>query len=130
MSTGSSCLTCSCSAEYTYYSLQKHSHEWYQTDTQVVLSVFIKNTRTEDVKCEFGKQLVSLIYKKSPNNLSSSSLFSENCFNLVCLSYDIEPALCSWKSLYSKIKLSVLLDHSKNKKSELRLTFCPLLYSI
>ncbi|KAA1080811.1 hypothetical protein PGT21_022215 [Puccinia graminis f. sp. tritici] len=81
-------------------------HEWYQTDTEVVLSVFIKNTRTEDVKCEFGERSVSLNHKKSHDNQSSSSSsFSETCFDLDPLSYDIEPTLSSWKSLSSKIDI-------------------------
>ncbi|KAI9629253.1 hypothetical protein KEM48_011101 [Puccinia striiformis f. sp. tritici PST-130] len=50
-------------------------HEWYQTDTEVVLSVFIKNTKAEHVSCDFGPR------------------------------YEIDPSQSSWKSLSSKIDL-------------------------
>ncbi|KAH9444178.1 hypothetical protein Pst134EB_026557 [Puccinia striiformis f. sp. tritici] len=74
-------------------------HEWYQTDTEVVLSVFIKNTKAEHVSCDFGPRSLSLNYKL-PTNGST-----EGCFDLDPLSYEIDPSQSSWKSLSSKIDL-------------------------
>ncbi|EFP88203.2 hypothetical protein PGT21_002187 [Puccinia graminis f. sp. tritici] len=73
-------------------------HEWYQTDVEVVLSVFVKNTKSEDINCDFGPRSISLNYKLPTNG-------SEGCFDLDPLSYEIEPSQCSWKSLPSKIDI-------------------------
>ncbi|OAV89902.1 hypothetical protein PTTG_28501 [Puccinia triticina 1-1 BBBD Race 1] len=73
-------------------------HEWYQTDSEVVLSVFVKNTKAEEVKCEFGTRSISLNYKLPTNA-------TEGCFDLDPLSYEIEPSQCSWTSLSSKIDI-------------------------
>lgn len=75
------------------------SHEWYQTDSEVVLSVFVKNTKPEHVNCEFGPRSISLNYKLPTNA-------TEGCFDLDPLSYEIDPSQSSCKSLSSKIELS------------------------
>ncbi|PLW20412.1 hypothetical protein PCANC_06957 [Puccinia coronata f. sp. avenae] len=73
-------------------------HEWYQTDTEVVLSVFVKNTKPEDVTCDFGTRSISLNYKLPTNA-------SEGCFDLDPLTYEIDPSQSSWKCLSSKIDI-------------------------
>jgi hypothetical protein len=33
-------------------------HEWYETSTQVVVGVYAKGIKAEDLKVEFGEQIV------------------------------------------------------------------------
>lgn len=73
-------------------------HEWYQTDSEIVLSVFVKNTKSEDVKCDIRDRSISINYKLPTNG-------SEGCFDLDPLSQEILPTQSSWKSLSSKIEL-------------------------
>ena len=40
-------------------------HDWYQTETHVVLTLMIKNRKKDDVEIEFGKQNVSLLFCSS-----------------------------------------------------------------
>jgi len=76
----------------------KIRHEWYQTDSEVVLSVFVKNTKPEHVNCDFGPRSISLNYKLPTNA-------TEGCFDLDPLSYEIDPSQSSCKSLSSKIDI-------------------------
>ena len=34
-------------------------YDWYQTETHVVITIMIKNTKQENVKVEFGEKTVS-----------------------------------------------------------------------
>lgn len=42
------------------HAASKLRHEWYQSETHVFVSVFIKNLKAEDVKCEVHDRSVRL----------------------------------------------------------------------
>jgi suppressor of G2 allele of SKP1 len=37
-------------------------HDWYQTESHVIITVLAKNTKEENVKVEFGNENVSIIF--------------------------------------------------------------------
>lgn len=42
--------------------LSKIKHDWYQTESHVVITILAKNTKEENVKVEFGDENVSIIF--------------------------------------------------------------------
>ena len=38
----------------------KIKHDWYQTDSHVIITILAKNTKQDGVKVEFGEEAVSL----------------------------------------------------------------------
>ncbi|KAG0144220.1 hypothetical protein CROQUDRAFT_660291 [Cronartium quercuum f. sp. fusiforme G11] len=79
-------------------SAPKIRHEWYQTDTEVVLSVFVRNTKTEDLTVELSARSLSINYP-----LASS----EGCFALEPLTHEVDVEGSSWKSLSTKIEVKL-----------------------
>eukprot|EP00897_Mesotaenium_endlicherianum_P000550 jgi/Mesen1/10496/ME000083S09999 len=43
----------------------KYRHEWYQSSTNVVVSVLAKGINAEDLQVEFGEQILSVVIKQS-----------------------------------------------------------------
>ncbi|MBW0472460.1 hypothetical protein O181_012175 [Austropuccinia psidii MF-1] len=78
----------------------KVRHEWYQTDSEVVLSLFVKNTTSENVRCDIGTRSISILYKLPTHG-------TEGCFDLDPLSHEIDPTQSSWRSLSSKIEIKL-----------------------
>lgn len=77
------------------------SHEWYQTDAEVVLSVFVRNVKPEDLKCEILPRSLSILYK-----LPTAG--SEGAFDLDPLSHEVVPESSSFRALSSKIECGEL----------------------
>jgi suppressor of G2 allele of SKP1 len=42
----------------------KIKHDWYQTESYVVITVLAKNTKQDQVKVEFGEETVSIFVKR------------------------------------------------------------------
>lgn len=42
--------------------VSKIKHDWYQTESHVVITILAKNTKEENVKVEFGDENVSIIF--------------------------------------------------------------------
>ncbi|XP_067890217.1 protein SGT1 homolog [Heterodontus francisci] len=80
----------------------KIKHDWYQTDSHVIITIMIKNASRDDVKVEFAEGYVSASVKLSPENVYSLEL------NLL---HPIAAQHCAIKVLGTKIEI-------KLKKSE------------
>jgi len=73
-------------------------HDWYQTETHVVLTLMTKNRKKDDVEIEFGKQNLSITVKLS----------SDNDFNWeLDLAHLIEPKSCIFRVLSTKIEIKM-----------------------
>jgi len=81
----------------------KIRHEWYQTDSDVVVSIFVKNVRQEDLKVEFEENALSLNYRLPTG--------SEAAFDLVPLSHPIDIPASSFKVLSTKIEVKLAKQH-------------------
>ena len=76
----------------------KIKHDWYQTETQVVVEVRIKGLKSEDVKVEFGPAALSVSAKLPPTSSSEYSLELD-------LAHPIVEAECSFKVLGTKLEI-------------------------
>ncbi|KAM7436220.1 Suppressor of G2 allele of SKP1 [Porites harrisoni] len=76
----------------------KPRYDWYQTETHVVITIMIKNTKQENVKVEFGEKTLSTTVK-----LPSGSDFSLE----LDLAHAIVPAQCKTKIMTTKIELKM-----------------------
>ncbi|XP_003747603.1 protein SGT1 homolog [Galendromus occidentalis] len=70
-------------------------HDWYETESQVTIEIFLKNQKTEDVKVEFTKDSVS-VHAKLPSDVYDLEL---NLFQ------EINPERSSFKVLTTKIEI-------------------------
>ncbi|CAH7678701.1 SGS domain-domain-containing protein [Phakopsora pachyrhizi] len=80
-------------------------NEWYQTDQEIVLSVFIRNTRPEDLVIITNQQSVSITHK--PSSSSSDHPHPSPQLLIDPLSHDIDPTRSTWKCFPSKIELKL-----------------------
>jgi len=76
----------------------KIKHDWYQTETQVVVEVRIKALKSEEVKVEFGLAALSVTAKLPPPSSSEYSLELD-------LAHPIVEAECSHKVLGTKLEI-------------------------
>jgi len=77
----------------------KIKHDWYQTETAVVVEVRIKNLKKEDVSIDFQPQSLSV-----SANLTSGSEYSLE----VDLSHEIVPENSTYKVLSTKLEIKML----------------------
>ncbi|KAH9821276.1 SGS domain-containing protein [Melampsora americana] len=77
----------------------KIRHEWYQTDSEVVVSIFIKNTKPEELQVDLQPKSLTVNYALQAG--------SEGCFALDPLRHEIQADQSSWRSLSSKIELKL-----------------------
>ncbi|KPI96420.1 PREDICTED: suppressor of G2 allele of SKP1 homolog [Papilio xuthus] len=77
----------------------KIKHDWYQTDSQVIITVLLKNAPNEKVKVHYGDRSVS-ISSAIPNSESEYSLELE-------LAHEIVPAMCTYVVTPSKIEVKL-----------------------
>lgn len=77
----------------------KIKHDWYQTETHVIITVMIKNIKQENVAIEFQEKSLSVTATKLPNG---------NEYSLeLDLAHDIKPAESSYKILSTKIEMKI-----------------------
>ncbi|XP_041054888.1 protein SGT1 homolog isoform X2 [Carcharodon carcharias] len=76
----------------------KIKHDWYQTDSHVIVTIMIKNASKDDVKVEFAERNVSASVKLSPENHYSLKL------NLL---HPIATPYCAVKVLGTKIEIKL-----------------------
>ncbi|XP_014487879.1 PREDICTED: protein SGT1 homolog [Dinoponera quadriceps] len=82
--------------ESTKISVSKIKHDWYQTETHVIVMILVKNS--ENVKIEYEKNMLSVSAK-----LPSGSDYSLE----LDLAHLIIPGQCSHKVLSSKIEIKL-----------------------
>ncbi|XP_072332400.1 protein SGT1 homolog isoform X2 [Scyliorhinus torazame] len=76
----------------------KIKHDWYQTDSHIIITIMIKNASKDDVKVEFAERNVS----------ASVKLSAENHFNLeLNLLHPIATQYCAVKVLGTKIEIKL-----------------------
>ncbi|XP_048453798.1 protein SGT1 homolog [Rhincodon typus] len=76
----------------------KVKHDWYQTDSHVIITIMIKNASKDAVNVEFSERSVSATVKLSP----------ENDYNLkLSLLHPIVPQYCTVKVLGTKIEIKL-----------------------
>ncbi|XP_048388522.1 protein SGT1 homolog isoform X2 [Stegostoma tigrinum] len=76
----------------------KVKHDWYQTDSHVIITIMIKNASKDAVNVEFSEISVSATVKLSP----------ENDYNLkLSLLHPIVPQYCTVKVLGTKIEIKL-----------------------
>ena len=73
--------------------------EFYQTDTAVVVSVFIRNTKQESLKCDIEPRSVALTVTLPTG--------AEAVFDLDPLARSVDPATSFAKALSSKIEITL-----------------------
>jgi len=78
--------------------VSKIKHDWYQTDTFVIITVLIKNIKKEDINVEYSTKSLSLTVK-----LGSGSNY---CLELD-LAHSIKPDDCVTKVLSTKLELKL-----------------------
>ncbi|KAI5478858.1 hypothetical protein MNV49_004492 [Pseudohyphozyma bogoriensis] len=76
---------------------QKIRHEWYQTDTEVVLSLFIRNVDASTLSVQFAPRSLSI---NVPTTTSTST-----SFDLDPLSHAIVPEQSSFRVIPAKIEV-------------------------
>ncbi|XP_072119603.1 protein SGT1 homolog isoform X4 [Mobula birostris] len=77
---------------------RKIKHDWYQTDSHVIITIMIKNANKDDVKVEFAEKSVS----------ASVKLSSEEEYNLkLNLLHPIIAQCCAVKVLGTKIEIKM-----------------------
>ncbi|KAL9973430.1 hypothetical protein ACROYT_G019890 [Oculina patagonica] len=76
----------------------KPRYDWYQTETHVVVTLMIKNTKQENVNVEYGDKTLSATVK-----LPSGSDFSLE----LDLAHSIVPAQCKTRVMSTKIELKM-----------------------
>ncbi|KAK4046798.1 Cochaperone protein [Microbotryomycetes sp. JL201] len=79
--------------------MSKIRHEWYQTDTDVVLSVFIRNVNENDMTLDLQPTSLSLNVKLATG--------SDLAFDLDPLSHEIDPKASSVRVLQPKIEVKL-----------------------
>ena len=77
----------------------KIKHDWYQTETTVVVEVRIKNLKAEDVKVDFNTKSLSVTAK-----LPSGSEYSLE----IDLSHEIVPSKSTFKVLSTKLEIKLI----------------------
>ncbi|XP_043547105.1 protein SGT1 homolog isoform X2 [Chiloscyllium plagiosum] len=76
----------------------KVKHDWYQTDSHVIVTIMIKNASKDTVNVEFAERNVSATVKLSPGN----------DYNLkLCLLHPVVPQHCGVKVLGTKIEIKL-----------------------
>jgi len=78
----------------------KIRHEWYQTDAEVVVSVFIKNVKGANFDTEIQTRSLSLSVKLPTG--------ADVIFDLDPLSHDVVPAQSSARALSTKIEVKLI----------------------
>ncbi|XP_026322602.1 protein SGT1 homolog [Hyposmocoma kahamanoa] len=86
----------------------KIKHDWYQTESQVVVTVLIKNAPADKVKVHYGDRSLS-VSSPIPNSDNEYSLELE-------LAHEIIPNMCTFNVIPSKIEVKL------RKKEGLRWT--------
>lgn len=76
----------------------KAKHDWYQTETQIVITILAKNTKQEDIKVEFGEETLHV-----STVLPDGSDYDLN----LSLSYPVVPAQSTYKVIPSKIEVKL-----------------------
>jgi len=76
----------------------KIRHDWYQTDSHVVLTILIKNARQDDVKVQFSDNTMSCIVRLPEDREYSLGLELQN---------NIIPTRSAYKLLSSKIEVKM-----------------------
>ncbi|GAA5998458.1 uncharacterized protein JCM10292_002709 [Rhodotorula paludigena] len=79
--------------------MSKIRHEWYQTDSEVVVSVFIRNVKEEDLKVELQERSLSLSVHLPTG--------SDVVFDLDPLAHPIDAQASSYRVLQPKIELKL-----------------------
>ncbi|GAA5926993.1 hypothetical protein JCM1841_001605 [Sporobolomyces salmonicolor] len=77
----------------------KIRHEWYQTDSEVVVSVFIRNVKEEDLKVDIQERSLSLSVRLPTG--------SDIVFDLDPVAHPIDVAQSSYRVLQPKIELKL-----------------------
>eukprot|EP01121_Diplochlamys_sp_Union-15-3_P021896 TRINITY_DN9115_c0_g1_i1.p1 TRINITY_DN9115_c0_g1~~TRINITY_DN9115_c0_g1_i1.p1 ORF type:complete len:392 (+),score=86.54 TRINITY_DN9115_c0_g1_i1:85-1260(+) len=83
-------------------------HEWYQNETHVMVSVFIKGCKKEQVTCTFTERQLDLCVKLQGN--------SEFQFN-IDLCDKVVPSECKYEILSTKIEIKLKKHHPGKWKS-------------
>ncbi|GAA5932908.1 hypothetical protein JCM3775_005259 [Rhodotorula graminis] len=79
--------------------MSKIRHEWYQTDQEVVVSVFIRNVKEDDLKVDLQERSLSLTV--------SLPTGSDVVFDLDPLAHPIDPSASTHRVLQPKIELKL-----------------------
>ncbi len=79
---------------------QKIKHDWYQTETTVVVEVRIKGLKQDHVQVEFDRQELN-VNAKVPGRNSDYVLSIE-------LAHEIQPEKCTFKVLSTKLEIKML----------------------
>ena len=79
---------------------QKVKHDWYQTETHIVIEVRVKGLKPEGVKTEFTTSTLSFS-ATLPGDGSS-----EHCLDLD-LAHPVVPEECSFKVLSTKVEIKL-----------------------
>ncbi|GAA5902099.1 hypothetical protein JCM8208_002476 [Rhodotorula glutinis] len=79
--------------------MSKIRHEWYQTDQEVVVSVFIRNVKEEDLKVDLQERSLCLTV--------SLPTGSDVVFDLDPLAHSIDPSASTHRVLQPKIELKL-----------------------
>ncbi|GAA5888539.1 hypothetical protein JCM6882_008990 [Rhodosporidiobolus microsporus] len=77
----------------------KIRHEWYQTESEVVVSIFIRNVKEEDLKVELSERALSLTVKLPTG--------SDVVFDLDPLAHEIDVKQSKHRVLQPKIELTL-----------------------
>ncbi|XP_066437571.1 protein SGT1 homolog isoform X2 [Eleutherodactylus coqui] len=90
--------TSSCPEGSTNQKTSQYRHDWYQTESQVIVTVMIKNVRKEDVHLQFAERQLTL----------NVHLPSEENYNLtLVLLHSIVPEQSTFKVLSTKIEIKM-----------------------
>ncbi|XP_044763524.1 protein SGT1 homolog [Coccinella septempunctata] len=74
-------------------------HDWYQTETSVVITVLLKNLKEDQLAIKFSDKIVELNIKAGEHNQEISKVFN--------LSHDIVPDQCSYRLTTVKIEIKL-----------------------
>ncbi|KAH8965277.1 hypothetical protein BDL97_04G109500 [Sphagnum fallax] len=81
----------------------KFKHEWYETSSQVVVGVYAKGIKAEDLKVEFGEQFLSVVI----------NLGEEDPFALQLRLFGrVIPAQCRYTLLKTKVEIKLVKAES------------------
>ncbi|CAK9224880.1 unnamed protein product [Sphagnum jensenii] len=81
----------------------KFKHEWYETSSQVVVGVYAKGIKAEDLKVEFGEQILSVVI-----NLGEEDPFALQ----LRLFGKVIPAQCRYTLLKTKVEIKLVKAES------------------
>ncbi|KAI5780771.1 SGS domain-containing protein [Geopyxis carbonaria] len=87
--------------------VSKIRHEWYQTPTQVVLTLYVKGVPKEKASIEITSSSLSITFPLSSGN--------DFVFDIDPLFYDVDPLQSSYSVLVTKIELKLLKADSGKK---------------